>query len=49
MPFSESSGKRTLSTKAVTPDLCPVSLLPTNWSAYADTGTPWKEFSNWTQ
>ena len=46
-PLSESSANKTLSTTAVTPDDLPVICVPTNWSIYADTGTPWKVFWSW--
>ena len=39
-PLSEFSGRRTLSTTALTPEDSPVILVPTNCSAYAATGTP---------
>ena len=41
LPLSESSGNKILSTNAVTPEFYPVIFVPTNWSAYAATGTPW--------
>ena len=41
MPLSEFVGNNTSVTYAVTPEVCPVIFVPTNWSAYADTGTPW--------
>ena len=47
--LSESWGYNTVSTTAVTPDVCPVILVPINWSAYAAIGTPWKVLFNWTQ
>ena len=40
--LSESEGSRTLSTNAVTPDVCPVIVIPINLSAYAATGIPRK-------
>ena len=35
-----SSGKKYLSTVTVTPDSCPVNLLPTKLETYSETGTP---------
>ena len=32
LPLSESSGNMILSTTAVTPEVCPVIFVPTNWS-----------------
>ena len=48
LPLSESAAERILSTTAVTPETSPVIVVPTNWSAYASTGTPWKVFDSWT-
>ena len=48
-PLSESADGRILSTTAVTPEVWPVMVAPTNWSAYASTGTPWKVFASCTQ
>ena len=47
LSLSESTFDNIFLIVAVTPDLAPVTLRPTNWSEYNDTGIPKNESSTW--
>ena len=47
-PLSESSFDNIFLIVAVTPDLAPVILNPTNWFKYKETGIPRNASSTWT-
>ena len=40
LPLSEFAANSTLSTTAVTPEVCPVIFVPISCDTYASTGTP---------